>query len=92
MPQSEPNAIDERLIFEAIGRFESWPADLNAIDEQEVGVDELVQRDVEHDLRPASDCDQQRISELAPYHCPNLGDLAGFPQPIESRGQRLLQC
>ena len=66
-----------------------------AVGEQEVGFGEPIERGLQRgSSNPAADDDtslQQPVGKIAPQHRADLRDFARFAEPVEPRGERLLQ-
>ena len=77
--------LDQRML-EAVVRLRSI-----ALDEQNVGLGEPLQRRLQRAFVEAGHGSEQRIRESAPQHCADLRSLARGPEPIEPCGERLLQ-
>ena len=85
--------LDERML-EAIIRLRRC-----ALDVEKVGLHEMVEGGLngglaEAAVAPVSDRDhgaKKCVGKLTPEHCADLRDLARGAQPVETRGERLLQ-
>ena len=77
--------LDQRVL-EAVGRLRPI-----ALDEQEVGLGEPLQSRSQRALIEAGHGLEQRVREIAAQHCADLRDLARRAEPVEPRGERLLQ-
>ena len=73
-------------MLEAVVRLRSI-----ALDEQNVGLGEPLQRRLQRALVEAGHGLEQRIRESAAQHCADLRGLTRGAEPIEPRGERLLQ-
>jgi hypothetical protein len=73
-------------VLEAVGRLRSI-----ALDEQNVGLGQPLQRRLQRALLEAGHGLEQRVREAAPQHCADLRGLARGAEPIEPRRERLLQ-
>ena len=62
-----------------------------ALDKQQVGFGKAAPAQVEERIRPSPPSTQQRIDEIAPENRANLCDLTRGAEPVEPRGERLLQ-
>ena len=77
--------LDQRVLEAIVGL--RW----RALDEQEVGVGEPIQRRLKRRLIDFGDVAQQRVDEIASENRADLRDLARRPEPVEARGEGLLQ-
>ena len=77
--------LDQRVLEAIVGLRRS------ALDKQEVGVGKPIQRRLQRRLVQLRDIAQQRIGEIASKHRADLRHLTRRPEPIEARGEGLLQ-
>jgi hypothetical protein len=61
------------------------------LDDKKVGVREPVQRPLQHRFVGFRNVTQKRIAEIASEHRPDLRDFARRAEPVQARGERLLQ-
>ena len=86
LEQAVVGGILDQRVLEAVGRLRSI-----ALDEQNVGLGEPLQRRLQRALVEAGHGLEQRIRESAAQHRADLRGLARGAEPIEPRGERLLQ-
>ena len=77
--------LDKRVL-EAISRLRRC-----ALDDEEVGPGETVERGLETAVVDRGHCAQKREGKIAPEHGADLRDLACFPEAVEPRRERLLK-
>ena len=77
--------LDQRVLEAIVGSRR------RALDKQEVGFGEPLQRRLQRRLVQFGDVTQQRVGEVASKNSPDLRHLARRAKPIEARGERLLQ-
>ena len=86
LEQAVVGRILDQRVLEAVVRLRSI-----ALDEQNVGLGEPLQRRLQRAFVEASHGLEQRIRESAAQHCADLRGLTRGAEPIEPRGERLLQ-
>jgi hypothetical protein len=62
-----------------------------ALDKQEVGLGETLQRRPQSRLVELGDVSQQRVGEIASQHRADLRDIASRAEAVQTGGERLLQ-
>ena len=86
LEQALVGRVLNQRVLEAVGRLRS-----SALDEQEVGLRKPVQSRLQRALVEAGHGAQQRVREISAQHRADLRGLARFAEPVEPRGERLLQ-
>ena len=87
LEQAVVGGILDQRVLEAVVRLRSI-----ALDEQNVGLGEPLQRRLQRALIEAGHGLEQSVREAAAQNCANLRGLTRSAEPIEPRGERLLQC
>ena len=86
LEQAVVGGVLDQSVLKAVGRLRSI-----ALDEQNVGLGEPLQRRSQRAFVEAGHGLEQSIRESAAQHCADLRSLARGAEPIEPRGERLLQ-
>ena len=86
LEQAVVGRILDQRVLEAVVRLRSI-----ALDEQNVGLGEPLQRRLQRAFVEAGHGLEQRIRESAAEHCADLRDLTRGAEPVEPCGERLLQ-
>ena len=86
LEQAVVGGILDQGVLEAVGCLRAM-----AVDEQNVGLGQPLERRLQHARVEASDGLEQRIRETAAQHRADLRGLARGAEPVEPRRERLLQ-